>query len=377
MRLRRPGIEHYLGTLAFLVAVAFWNLAPEGALVLRWCIPAVALPGILILSGIDIEWTPAHIAGALFLLWAFISFLWAFERLDAAQALLQLELVAAPAFLIGAKLRDFRPVYLGMGLGLAVSAVVAVLQLMDINIVQQVENPSGLWVNRDTMGLIAALVLIGAISTMAWAAIPGSLVCLVLSGCRGAYLAVAVAAMVALWRHSRAFAIAAFAFLSLMLLAISRSAAPGSSVGQRLASWQDMWDGMTWLGRGIGSFYTAWPEHAGHYLALMNPARPEYAHNDFLQAAFELGPIGAILMAMVFAFCLFGRGTERLVVIALGTEALTQMPLQLPATLFLGALAAGACAARSSGPVLDLLHRVRVAFPLRHRGLSAKAGAPS
>jgi len=373
----RWGTQEWLGVLAFLTAIAFWNGALDGSLIFRWCLPALGLPILLLTRKEQGNWTLAHTVGLAYLLLAFISLAWTLEILDGAQRFLQIELVAVPAFCIGASVKSLKWVYVGFALGLIPSALLAIGQAYfpehQLWYVVQAAKPAGLWMNRNTMAEISALVLIGLLASRIWWAIPAPIACLLIAQERIAFAALGLAAAGWLWSRHKIAAIG----IAVLILGgggyTILTSPPESSAGQRMAIWQDSYDGLTPLGRGIGSFLTAWPEHLGHYAITGVTQRPDHAHNDFVEALFELGPLGAALLLLLFALCLCGApSAEGLIVLALATECLAAFPLHLPATLFLGALAGGR-AAVAGVPIHRRLYGLAVAYSRRHVGASGAA----
>lgn len=117
------------------------------------------------------------------------------------------------------------------------------------------------------------------------------------------------------------------------------------SFDEHLAIWEDTIDGIGVWGRGIGSYYTLYPQHATREDTSL--ARPDHAHSDPLELAFELGAPGAVLAAAFFLACLSGAlERERLVLMALAIEACAGFPLHNAGTQFLFGLVAGHAARR-------------------------------
>jgi hypothetical protein len=354
--------ERLLGLLAFVVAIALWPSAPGGALVLRWCVLALFLCVMFVLRMPERQaMTPGHICGLALMIWGFASLSWTIQIFDGANEFLQWELVAVPAFLFGATVLSLREVYIGLSLGVSVSTVFAIFQTLGYHPVIEVASPAGLFANRDPMAEIAALIVIGCMASRIWWAVPGPLLAVALVGERTAIAALALTGLAWLFMRHRMVAIAIALFIAIPGGAyVATHGTAVSSLGDRAAFWQDTVDGLTVTGRGIGSFFAAYPQHLDHFIETQS-LRPDHAHNDFLEAAFELGIPGALLLAALFVIAI-GRldGPESYVILGLGILCLAVFPLHYPATLFLGALAGGR-ACRTSPRLCAMLHRLRVA----------------
>jgi O-antigen ligase len=288
----------------------------------RWALAAVVLPLLMRRNGAP--FTAAHMFGLLFVAYAAASVLWAPHKWEALDALLKL-IVLAEAFVLGSQMNDVRPVVSGAALGLGVSSAVIVL---GIQVPQTSDYPAGLFVNSNALGEIAALVLVGALVHRIWWAVPLIAPALIASHCRGAFLALAGAAIIWVWSRSRSVAVA------LVIIGLAAAAWMGSSESaqQRIDMWAVIVPQLTVMGKGIGSFYTLFPLFSSFDTLLQ---RPEHLHNDWLEFAFELGVVGAVLCS---AFLWSARS---IVLAVLVVEAIFGFPLHLAATAVLGGIMSG------------------------------------
>jgi O-antigen ligase len=234
---------------------------------------------------------------------------------------------------------------IGLAAGLSLSSIVVLAQSIWPDIVLHVTENSGLFMNSDTLGDTAAVVLIG----LAFAKdIPVKhrlclavmvLPCLIMPSCRGAWLAVAGVAVNAIWSKSRLAGIAVALVLALAAIASYRSGYRLDAIAQRLSMWRDIAPALTWRGHGIGS---VWTDFAGLNTTYDTAQlRAEHLHNDWLEAIFEGGIIGAGALAAMLV-CLRGKDpTARAILLGIGIEAVTGFPLHLPVTAFLAALCLG------------------------------------
>lgn len=359
-----------MGLLAFLVSALYWPGIAGAATTPRWALLFAVIPWLVIRP----RWTAPHAVGAALLIWAAFSLQWSPELVDGIGAIFTLSLLAL-LFCVGWQLDDLRPVYWGAGLGIALSGPVAALQLNGYEVVRGL-GAAGLFVNPNFMGEAAALALVVFVASRHWAMVAAVAPPFVMSGSRGAVLALCAALCVHFWRQWRPFgavialSLALLAFdshykgatvsqESLSLQSLSGGTMPVSdpALSDREAIWRSTVNGLTVLGRGIGSF---WGEYPRFEVRPDPPSRPEFPHNEWLHIAFELGLPGLLLFCVL---CLTLAGpidTSRLVLIALAVESCFGFPLHVPTTAFIGALAAG--------------HAVRSRYVLRDFALYGRGG---
>jgi len=325
-----------------------------GGLLLGFLVSALYIPGLInpahgprwaLILGI-IPWllkpqagSPAHWFGAAFLTWSAITIIWSPAVLDGIHQAFILAAWAA-LFLYGAQAESLRPFYIGAGIGIGLSSILAVMQAMGIEPLPYVfPFPRGLFVNGNYLAEAAALVLVAAVSERLWWLIPALLPALFLPRAKGALLAAGAGLAAWLWNRSRVAAIALVAFSCAAVVAIIVTAPETNDAeGERWLIWGSTFNGITWLGHGLGSFRTVFPAFD---LRELPTGTPEYAHNEALQIAFDQGLIG-LFLALVFVITLAGRlDTSRLILIALAVEAAFAFPLHMPTTAAIGFLAAG------------------------------------
>lgn len=343
-----------MAVLSFLAAAVYWPGVAGAATSSRWALLALIIPWLLREQRV----TVAHACGAAFLLWAAVTLLWASNRYDGINALLIL-LVLAAIFCLGNQLRELRWVWIGAGVGLGVSA--AIINVDWAGLLSFMPGPSlgGLFVNRNFFAEAAALILIAAVAERIWWLIPLLLPAMLMTESRGAVLALAVALAVHFRRWWWVSAIVGAVAIALFSLKVDNSAS------ERLVIWQSTLHGLTFWGHGIGSFWTAYPQFD---LRTVVNDTPEQAHNELLTIAFELGFVGALL-ASAFVVSLAGPiNTARLVLIGIAVESITQFPLHLPTTAFLGMVAAGH-AVRDAPLLRSVVDRCRVSYWPRGQGV--------
>jgi hypothetical protein len=325
----------WLGVLSFVLVLAFpWPLLSAGH-ALRWAILFTAVPLCLLWLPHE-RLTPVRLLGLLFLGWAGLSLAWAPDLAMAANAWLKFALMGG-LFMIGAQLPSLRPVYLGLGAGFAINSAVVAAQYLGWQGFPQTAIPGGLFVNRSMMSEIALMVLVALLVERVWwlaaAVAPSALVW----GSREGVAVIGLLGMVWLWGKSR--------FLALLLLLAVLAAIGHSIVNNdhndmtgRLAIWRDTVSGLTWRGHGAGSFSPDFPLYAETYGTLH--MRPRNAHNDYLELAFDLGPIGlGLWLALIAMVMRWGR--ERWIIGVFLLEGWVGFPLHYPLTSALAAIVAG------------------------------------
>lgn len=252
-------------------------------------------------------------------------------------------LLYAGLFGLGAELRSLKPVYVGLGLGLLVNGPLMWMQVhYGVGWVDQASAPGGLFMRANYAVEAMALTAVGLIGQgvrwwwLAAALIAGTITPLTFGFGRGAFAGTGAAIVVWLWPRYRATAFC----VALAGIALCATQLGTQTVAERFEIWRDTIAGLTWMGRGLGSYFVAYPEHAS--LKDMLVDRPAHAHNDFLELLFELGPLGLGLFVALLLACLRApRLTERAVLATFIVEACFAFPLHFPVTGFVAALAAG------------------------------------
>jgi hypothetical protein len=321
--------------LAFLATALYWPRVEGAVTTPRWALLAIAVPWLLR----EQRSTAAHVAGGVFLLWAGLTMAWNPAPLDGFGALLTL-FVLACCFCLGTQLASLRPVIIGGAAALGISSVIAIAQYVGLHPILTQTVVSGLFVNGNFMAEAAAMVLVAAVAERLWWVLPGVLPALVLPFARGAALACGVALIVHFRRSAFLWSVVGGAVTATALYIAVKG---GADISERLTIWQSTLNGVTLFGHGIGSFWSVYPAYD---LRGAVTSTPEFAHNEFLHVAFELGIVGLVLFV---TFCVTLAGpldTARLVLIVVLVESLFEFPLHEPTTAFLGMVAAG-CAVRN------------------------------
>ena len=308
----------------------------------------------------DNKFTLVHLFGGLFVIWSATSLIWTPNKFDGTSELIKL-VILAQAFVYGSRVTSISSLILGLSSGLLLSTVVLLLEPWWPDIVLHSTDHAGLFVNSGSLAEISALVLIGLIydtfrlgtscvylrqyyrypSIRSLFLIVAILPCIILPESRGAWLALAAAFTTWLWSKSKLSALALIALTGILITYSFHIGFHTQSVVQRLAIWQDAIGGMTWLGHGIGSFWTDYAPLATAVDTFLQ--RPEHLHNDWLEIVFEGGFAGAALFAcfIVSAWCSNSQPVARAMFAGFAAEALVDFPLHNPATAFVAALCLG------------------------------------
>ena len=336
---------------AFLVAVVYVPWLSGAAITPRWAVMAVGAAVLTTSHVRSPRLTQADAFGLTFLLYAALSLLWSPVFYDAADELMKIAIMAV-IYSVGSRLENLRQVYIGFGLGMAVNSGLLIYERVFYG---QALPHFGLFFNPGSNGEPAAMVMAGLAMSGLWWIVIAVWPSLILSGSRASLLGVFAAILVWQWPRSRWRTIA---ILCLGLAAAAVAHKDPGGIFERLNIWQDTMSGLTIFGHGVGSFWQSFPPYATFNIDLI---RPDHAHNDFLELAFEFG-IGSVLFAgMLVVLARHAQERERLVLVTFAVIAVFGFPLHLAATAFLFAIVAGHVAGRS--PVICRF------FPLRRRGI--------
>jgi O-antigen ligase len=213
---------------------------------------------------------------------------------------------------------------------------------------------------------------------------------LVLSGSRVAWLALAVTGAVAVVCHGRGtllrvgLAGAALALILVLILAARAGTPVREAWGGRLQIWRCAAGAALTsapLGAGLGGFGHVFLEEQGEVLSALSPKEAARrfenattAHNGYLQAAVETGPVGLLLLVMALALAV-KRGRRSWpagawATVALALTALGDSPLRQPAVLIMIAVVLPALSSEESVRAPGVLS----AWPTRAVALVLVAG---
>lgn len=295
----KAALEWRVPVIAFATTVAFAPGIQGAATSPRWAVAALTLPWL--------HWSALP----------FVAWCWWKLNIDAA---VHWSIITA-AFCCGLRETNIEGVVKAVGAGMAANSALAIAQHFGFEGVAQVAGPSGLFLNKNMMGEMAALTFAAAMTVnIPWAAIV-TLPAIALSGSRTAWLATIVVLFLSVGWRARAVLIIACASFTAWAFA-NHFNVHTYTLTQRFEIWQLALPEITWFGNGSYEFSN-----------VVN--REPNLHNDWMQLIYELGVVGLIPIAILLA----NRAT--LFVIALFIIGSLGFPFEMPATAWLAAFMLG------------------------------------
>lgn len=296
-------MQYLLAALGCLVTTTYWPGIAGAANSSRWIVLG-CVSGWLLLYPERIRITAAHLAGALFVGWAFLTYLWSSSPQDTIGWGLRLAILAA-VFCLGSMCRDMRPVYAGVTLGLIPSYLVAIAQFSGWHGIPDRGAPAGLFVNQNFYAEICALVAVALIAEKMWEWVPITAPGLLLTNARGALLGLAVALLAMAWHRKRRALFAAGLAAIVLMVSLSIAVKGGDSLLYRFNFWQATFEHLIVFGNGLGSYADA--------VVRFGSMITEHPHNEPLEIAFETGIFGLVLLAAFVAALLVRSGAWRII----------------------------------------------------------------
>jgi MFS family permease len=274
-----------------------------------------------------------HWLGVFFLAYVFTSALWA-HNFGTSVLGIWYALVWALSFWLGTTLSDLRQLWQGLAYGAVIASLVAVFQWLGADFPVTMQGQiSGLYFNSTVLGAVCALMLVACLCHRLWWPIPFLAAGLALSHSRGGLFILAVGLCARIhWLLALACALAGFAIISHLT---------DPSDLQRMEIWGVALHGMSPFGWGPDSF---------NDLFAMLPRRPdmtpslyhlEFAHNDYLQLAFEYGLVAIAPITILAAALRRTQHPDFSILAAWGCLALFYFPLYAPLLAFIGCVCAG------------------------------------
>jgi hypothetical protein len=311
-----------------------------------------------------------------------LSLSWTVNLSDGLNEFIQFAILTL-AFVYGARLQSPERVFIGLAVGVSASSLIVLFHRQGITAQPIVSTLiEGLFGNRNILAETATLTLIGCIGYRLWWFIPGLLPAILIQPFeRASFIALIVAGGSWLWSKSKAAAAVCILLAVASAWAASQVHLYSASTSELVQLWRETLSGITLFGHGLGSYYTDFP-----YYSMMDIAqtRPEHAHNDILELAFETGIVGACLYCVFIATALgMADGVSRSVLAAFVTFGMFAFPWHIPTSGFIAALMLGNIAADGDSLWLSNI-RLRTAlrpwhgrepFPDRaHSKLEGRAG---
>ena len=343
-------------SFGFALAVIFDPFTWTGATTPRWALLAVGLPLLLRFSERN-HFTLAHLVGVLFALWTALTILWTANLWDGLGESIQLGLIIL-TFVWGTRLSSLGTVFIGISAGISVSSIVLLIPPLHTLPSIVLVYPHGLFGNRNMLGEIAAITLVGCVVYRLYWFIPGLLPALFwLPISRGAVLAAAAGIVCWLWPRSRWPAYGLIAAVILASIVVYVFGLRVSSIDERFSAWNAILHNLTFFGHGIGSLYTLSPYMTDAWDTTAR--RLDHAHNEFLEILFEQGIPGLVLYTALLSLAYRSADwATRSVMAAFLVISCVAFPWRIPANAFVGALCLGH-AVRNGRPLRDEYHAWR------------------
>lgn len=299
----------------------------------RWWVAGVG--STIALWTCSVKMSPGHWWGLGLLFYACVSITWSLSPNDALGEATHW-LVLAVVYCVASESRSSRYVWLALGLGATVNAVVSIAQVLGVlDLSAYGAYPTwatGLFGNKNFMANFGALAFIGMLMTLrtlrsiCTVLLVGSALCWLMPVSRGAIVAV----IVALGLRSRWML--ALLLAALVAFMIDQWLHPWRALWNSAAPRLEMWDwtisNLHWFGWGAGNYATVFTF--------------EHASNDVLELAFDLG-LGGLFAVGLLWYSLRPTllRTEWCILVAFLVEGMFSFPLHTPATAVVAAWAAG------------------------------------
>ena len=321
-----------------------------------WVVLSCVLPALTL-------WRPVTLTGFHWAILAWVglalaAITWALSPYDAVWGAWQVILFAL-AFFYGSSHDSLHDLFKGLGIGATASALVAYAQAFGLHWpMMWGPTPSGLYYNSMYAGEIFAIVILGCVIYRLYWLIPALVVALVLSQSHAGWIALLIGILA--W-HYRSLSLVA---LVPLVVAVVFTYHFRESDAQRLQVWYAAVTNLAWFGHGPGSVLALW------YRSGTTLVYPEYAHNDFLQLAFEYGLFAILPIGLLLILGLCTNARDWPLWIAFLFMGLVSFPLYTPILAFIGACAAGRI---SRDWNLDRLGRLERRYDLLLRRLTSQS----
>lgn len=277
-----------------------------------------------------------------FFSYAILALAWTHDWYDGGWGLWTFAILAL-AFTFGSAGMSLRKVLIGIALGLSFSSLVAILQSLvlptaatlyptcnwdAVGVATLCWKVAGIYHNPMIAGTLSALMLVALLNERLWWLALGVAPGFLLSGSRGALVALAMGINVILFRSLYGTLILGLFFV------IGFGLWLGPTDWDRFAIWDIARQGLTLSGYGPGSFQGV----------ATATSHPEHVHNDYLQLVFEYGIGSALLLGVWLTLLTRTNAHTWPVFLTFSLLALFSFPLYTPMLAFLGALSAGSIA---------------------------------
>lgn len=314
---------------------------PRLQFLIGFLITTIYLPGVFGAT-IPTGWFLIIILGALlitgnvplFIIYCAISLLWT-ENFNIGLFFLFQFIGLWGIYCLGKVLKDLKPLFKGLAVGLGISGLIAIE--FQAGFYSVGNERAGLFVNPNIFCEVSAVIFIGLIALKLWwwiwLAIPG----LMIVHSRAALATVGICFLVMILKKDRVYGTLGLMFVLLVLLLRIDTLTDLNSTNQRIDLWVDTFRGLNFFGNGIGSYEILYPLYATHIDTLIS--RPRYAHNDLLHLVFEFGIGTLLLIPIILKINL--KSDYAIILYGIFIISLFAFPLHVPVLAFLASLVAG------------------------------------
>jgi|SRR5580704_444700 hypothetical protein len=317
--------------LAFLIPIAYIPGITGAAIATGWSVLSCALPCVTWREGAKQSSPVFILLGMTFLLYACWSLSWVDNPVTGLSALWQLAILAG-VFYAGTQLDNLRLVAIGLGLGFGISSLLCIAQLLGLDWVLEFVpcRPSGLVFNPIILGEGCALTILLLLPHRLWLLTVLLLPGLILSQSRAAWLALFVGLVLGWCRPSQSTLYSAACPLTWAALVQHDSADDF-----RWIVWRVLYHFLDFWGHGPGAIEAVLIHFKGQYYA------PAYAHNEFLDLAYQYG-VGSVFATFLLLLpTTMVRSNAWPCYVAFLICCLFSFPLHCPPLAFAGLLVAG------------------------------------
>ncbi len=274
--------------------------------------------------------------GFLLICYATLSLLWT-ENFNIGFFLLLQMIALGLVYCLGKSIKDPKPVFIGLALGLGISGVIAILQkYFEFKFVFVNGIVAGLFVNPNVFSETSVVILLCLLVSKLYWWIPVTLPGILIVHSRTGLLALGVGLFTWLFNKNRYFALLSLLGVALLSTIFYWNSFSISSIIERFDLWKDTIKGFSVRGNGIGSFEILFPNYAVNIDTSV--ARPRYAHNDLLQLIFDLG-VGSVFILPLLWIKIKNEYSP--ILYGIGIVASLSFAFHMPALAFIGCLVAG------------------------------------
>ena len=317
--------------LSFLIPIAYIPGVTGAALATGWAVMSAGLPIVTWREGSKLASPIPILLLIAFALYVLNSFAWVDNPETGLSTVWQYALLAG-AFYAGTQQGNLKGVAIGLSLGFGISSLLSVAQVLGWDwVIEYIPcRPSGLMFNPIILGEGCALTILLLIPFRLWWLVALLIPGLALSQSRAALLALAVGLVLTYCRPQRATLWSAACPLTWTSLVVHDSAD-----NFRWMVWSVLYHFLTFWGHGAGSIEAVLIRFNGVFYA------PAYAHNEFLDLAYQYGVGAAPGILLLLAPGTAVRSNAWPCYMGFLICCLFSFPLHSPPLAFIGMVVAG------------------------------------